>query len=533
MKRINLLFILLVLLWGKPLAVIAYQPDVLFEQYRDQHAGEWRREDRDIDRKLVALERKYGKKPNIVYILADDIGWGELGSYGGGKVRGTPTPNLDTLASQGMKLLSHYAEPICTPTRVALMSGRLPVRTGLDVVLFPGQAKGLVAEEVTIAELLSKAGYRTAMFGKWHLGELAEHQPTNQGFDYAFYTLYNGGVWPWQENAHYFDADNVTVGEVPYQLDLPAEYQEAFGIRLFGILESQKGGDIREVAPLSLERYNEHDNELTDKVIDFIEASTKSDKPFFVYFASNANQVFACPPAERTEKFVDRANCQAAQLAQHDRNVRRIYDRIRELKIEENTLFVWMSDNGPMYSFFPSAGYSWLRGAKGDVFEGGVRTPAIALWPGIIDEGQDPIDIVHVSDWYTTAARLAGVVKEIPDDRVVDGIDQTALLFSGEGASRRNYAFHYERGSDPKARRQGMRLGALRYGDIKYHVNRGEYYNIIRDPGEKMPSADAYLWAIIPMAKMIQGHRERMEQFPNRILPVTSEIPELKVRKLY
>jgi len=520
---------LAIVLTGVSLQTYAWEPEALYQEYRAKHSGEWREQEAQIDDRLGALYKKYGKRPNIIYILADDIGWGELGSYGGGKVRGTPTPNLDDLAKEGMKFLSHYAEPICTPTRVALMSGRLPVRTGLDVVLFPGQTKGLVAEEYTLAELLSDAGYKTAMFGKWHVGEMAEHQPTNQGFDYAYYTLYNGGVWPWTENAQYFDASNETIGEIPYQMDAPKDYAGTFGIEIYGILEARKGGPIREVAPLSLERYNIHDNELTDKVLEFIEKESKADSPFFVYFASNANQVFACPQQERTQKYVDSGNCQAAQLAQHDKNVKRIHDKLRELKIEENTLLVWMSDNGPMYVYFPSAGYSWLRGQKGDVYEGGVRTPAIASWPGIIEPGQDPMNLIHVTDWYTTAARVAGAMDKIPDDRVVDGIDQTPTLFYGEEMPRRNYIFHYERGSDPKDLRSGMKLGALRYENIKYHVNKGEYYNIIRDPGEKFSSPDPYLWAIIPFAQIIERHKEQMTRFPNRILPTGVGLSHLEV----
>jgi len=288
-----------------------YQPDAPFMHYREKHKEEISRQDLEIDRHLKNLEQRYGKKPNIIYILADDIGWGELGSYGGGKVRGTPTPNLDALADQGMKLLSHYSEPSCTPTRVALMTGRIPVRTGLDEVLFPGQTKGLVAEEYTLAELLSDAGYKTAMFGKWHLGELEEHQPTHLGFDYAFYGLFNGGPWPWMENAEHFDSSNETVGEVPYFQDLPTDYEERYDIKLHGVFEAKKGETPQEVGRMSLDRYNRHDDELTEKILDYIDNNAGGSRPFFIYFASNANQVFACPPEHPKDKYVDSGNCQA------------------------------------------------------------------------------------------------------------------------------------------------------------------------------------------------------------------------------
>ena len=294
----------------------AYQGDAAFIAYQEQHQSQWRKQDAcPWDKKLAALRTAQGKRPNIIYILADDIGWGELGSYGGGKLRGTPTPQLDELAQRGMKFLSHYSEPSCTPTRVALMTGRIPVRTGLDEVLFPGQTKGLVAEELTLAEVLSQAGYSTAMFGKWHLGELSQHQPTNQGFDYAFYGMYNGGPWPWEENARYFDPANHSIEGVPYFQDMPTDYESRFWYQVYTASRRlRKARPPREVARMSLARYNRHDDELTEKILTYIEQQSRRDNPFFVYFASNANQVFACPPEHRQDKYVDPGNCQAAQF---------------------------------------------------------------------------------------------------------------------------------------------------------------------------------------------------------------------------
>lgn len=494
----------------------ALQPDAAQAKLQKKNAQAWEAENAKIDEQLAALRTRTGRPPNVVFILSDDIGWGELGSYGGGKLRGTPTPNLDELADSGMRFLQHYSEPSCTVTRAALMTGRLPVRTGLDVVLFPGQPKGLVADEVTLAEIMSDAGYHTAMFGKWHLGEKPEHQPTNQGFDYAFYTLVNGGVWPWRENAEYFDATNETVGEIPYELDMPKNYTEEFGIELRGILESRKGEEPHEVAELSLERYNRHDDELTDKLIEFIEESSKSDRPFFGYFASNAQQVFACPPEERHQKYVDSANCQAAQLAQHDKNVKRIRDKLEELRIADNTLLVWVSDNGPMYGFYPSAGFSYLRGKKHDVQEGGVRTPAIAFWPGVIEPGSEPIDLVHVTDWYTTIARIAGALDEMPRKRVIDGVEQTSLLLNGEGYSRRDYVFHYKYSVFGTG--LGTRLEAVRWRNIKFYPGSVTIFNIMRDPNEQFSNRRNYLWAMEPMRQMVIAHEELMERYPNRIL---------------
>jgi len=183
---------------GLPLQVNAYQPDGPHATHAKKNAAKWAEEDKEIGARLTALEKKFGKKPNIIYVLADDVGWGEMGWQGGGKHRGTPTPELDNMATEGMRFWTAYAEPSCTPSRIAINTGRHPVRTGLLTVLWPGQTDGLSGKEVTVAEVLSEAGYNTAMWGKWHLGEEPEHLPESQGYDYAYYGLWNGAPdnWP-------------------------------------------------------------------------------------------------------------------------------------------------------------------------------------------------------------------------------------------------------------------------------------------------------------------------------------------------
>ena len=160
---------------------------------------------------------------------------------------------------------------------------------------------------------------------------------------------------------------------------------------------------------------------------------------------------------------VDHANAQGSFMAMHNDHIRQLLETLKGEGIAENTLVVWWSDNGPMYAFWPTSGYSWLRGAKGDVLEGGVRVPGMAWWPGMIEPGQDPVDIIHLVDLYTTGARLGGAMRHVPSDRVTDGIDQSPLLLFGEGRSRRNYVFHYS----------GGEIGAVRYEDFKIHIKPG------------------------------------------------------------
>lgn len=499
-------------------SVNAVESDGPFMDNQKRHAKQWTSEDKQLNTRLAELEKRFNKKPNIIYILSDDIGWGELGSFSGGKIRGTPTPNLDQLASEGMTLLSHYSEPSCTPTRLALLTGRHPVRTGVDVVLWPGQKQGLADGEVTVAEVLSKAGYHTAMFGKWHVGDLEEHAPENQGFDYAYYGLYNGAIYSWanMESHH----QGKTMNGSGFFYDFPGtfeDYKEKYGIEIHGHFEGIKGKGRKEVEKIDATAMEEMERNSIKGIKRYIKDKAKSDKPFFLYWASYAQQMASSPKEFRGREGADRANNQSAQLAQHDDYIKQLRDTLMEEGIAENTLVIWVSDNGPMYAFWPNSGYSWLRGGKGEVYEGGVRTPGIAWWPGMVKPGQSPDDLFSTTDLFTTAARLAGAEKYIPGDRVVDGIDQTPLLLNGEGAGRRDYIFHYS----------GNRLAAVRMEHMKLHIKPGtagglpnmEVYNILRDPGEKHGAMYNHLWAVVPFQQLIGKHKAKIKQFPHRKLP--------------
>lgn len=493
----------------------AQQFDAPFVEAEKKHHKAWAEQDKTIDGKLAQLKKKFGKTPNIIYILADDVGWGELGWQGGGKHRGTPTPELDKMAFGGMRFWTAYAEPSCTPTRIAINTGRHPVRTGLLSVLWPGQDEGLSPREVTIAEVLSKQGYRTAMWGKWHLGDLEKYAPENQGYEYAYYGLYNGAPYAWPDSADMY------VGKTPpgtaMFFDFPGEkkYKELTGISLSpGFFQARKGEKRKPVHEVSQKGLRDFEEDSYKQIITYIKENAKSDKPFFIYWATYTQQI-AGVPAYQDKKFVDKVNPQASWMLQHNDHVRGLLKTLQDEGIAENTLVVWISDNGPMYGFWPISGYTWLRGAKGDVLEGGVRVPAMAWWPGMIEPGQDPIDILHVTDLFTTAARIAGAMDNIPRDRVIDGIDQTALLLLGEGHGRRNYMFHYS----------GAHLGAVRWEDFKIHILGGahgglpamESYNVMRDPGEKYGKMYPYLFTVTPLQNLLRSHKLLIEKFPNRV----------------
>ncbi len=486
--------------------VSAIQPDAEYLVREKQFGKQWVTEDKQVQEKLAALEEKTGKKPNIVFILADDIGYTELGSYGGGKIRGFSTPNLDRMADEGMRLLSFYSEPSCTPTRAALMTGRHPVRIGMLGVLFPGTVgMGLAAEELTVAEALSEAGYSTAMFGKWHLGGEEEYYPTNQGFDEATWSEGNPPWWGFAPDVKRSDnAGYVNMGAFVW-----APGPEGFPYDTEGIMRGKKGEKPNMVAPFSLELYNTMDTDVADGVIDFIERSAKSEKPFFVYYAGKGNHFWGAHPDFMNQPA---GTNNSAQMAEHDHNVGRVLDKLEELGIAENTVVVWMSDNGPMYAMHPHGGYSLLRGEKSDTWEGGVRVPAIIWWPGTIDEGQEPVDIVQVTDMFTTALSIAGVKGAIPDDRITDGVDQSALFLLGEGKSRRDYVFHYNK----------EKLEAVRKDQLKFRTKpekpHHNCYNLHHDPAERYPDLSRYcLWAAPGFGKMIQDHQALIKKFPHRV----------------
>jgi arylsulfatase len=490
----------------------AIEPDGPFLAHQKRNAAAWAKQDSAINRKLTALEARFGKKPNIIYILTDDIGWGELGWQGGGKHRGTPSPALDRMAFEGMRFWSAYAEPSCTPSRIAIMTGRHPVRTGLLSVLWPGMEDGLSPKEVTTAEVLSEAGYDTAMWGKWHLGELPEHSPENQGFDYAYYGLFNGAPDWWQ--ASFKDK----TGTFPFA-DFPG-YEEYFkrtdiDMSVAGYVgrKGYKRQPIEGIAGiLSPERQEAFENESNKQMISWIKQRAHGKKPFFVYWASYALQISASKEFLNAPG-VDKNNRQASFMVLHNKHMQLLLDTLKEEKIAENTLVVWISDNGPMYAFYPTSGYTLLKGAKGDVTEGGVRVPAMAWWPGMIKAGQDPDDFLHVTDLFTTAARLAGAFDKIPSDQITDGIDQTPLFLLGEGNSRRNFMAHYS----------GGELGAIRYENFKVHIKAAhgglpgmDFYNIKRDPGEKYGQLYPGLFAVTPIQMIMRQHMGRIKQFPHR-----------------
>ena len=251
-----------------------------------EFGAQWRADEKQVREKLEALEKRFGKKPNIVYIMADEVGYTELGSYAGGKLRGAPTPNLDQMAKQGMRFLNFYSEVECSPSRGAFMTGRHPIRNGLYNVTLPGEVgAGLHEDEVTSAEILSKAGYYTGHVGKWHMGGEEEHYPTNQGFDEAEWSEGNPPWWVNNQDARATD----DIGGFTQRALMYSPGPENFPYDTGGVMRGKKGEKPELVYTYSMEKYNTYDSEVADRVIDFIERRANSDQPFFVNFWGKGN----------------------------------------------------------------------------------------------------------------------------------------------------------------------------------------------------------------------------------------------------
>jgi arylsulfatase A-like enzyme len=475
--------------------------DAEFYILEAQNGEKWNAEDKRLQARLAELKKKHGRPPNIVYILWDDMTFGAVGFPALQKNFGYTTPNLNRLAREGINFTRMYTEPSCTPTRVAFLTGRHPVRHGMGVVGMPHEMAGLRGDEVTIAEVLSKAGYATAHFGKGHLGDIEESYPHNQGFDEALFTPMNQIVSIWNPSGEAVGAvrgfSPETYPKDPYRLDGPGLIPTGLVLAI----EGRKGEQGKEWGAPTLESYNEMDPECEKRTLDFIRRNAQAKKPFFVEYWPNFLALAKAYPKKTTQA----GTMVSEELQVFDAFIGKLMEELKALGIAENTLVVAMADNGPMVHS-PPASFGMLslmyRGGKGDFLEGGVRVPAFASWPGVIDEGQTVGDIVHVTDLYTTFARLAGATQHIPTDRVIDGIDQTALLLNGDTHSRRDYVFIYT----------GHTLGATVKGRYKRHwLGGGEvaasgmpeaYYDLYVDTRENNPM-------LIPMIHT-QGQFNRM-----------------------
>ena len=459
-------------------------------------------------------EKKQPELPNFIIIFADDLGYGDLCTYGHPTIK---TPHLDKMAYEGQKWTSFYvAASVCTPSRAGLLTGRLPIRSGMcndkQRVLSPSSKGGLPQSEITIARVLKQSGYQTAAIGKWHLGHKSPHLPTDHGFDSYYGIPYSN--------------DNLAYDRVQTHGNWIADNF------IFAVDERYQAYDVPLMRDTQIIEMPVDQRTITKRYTEEAVGEIKSlkDGPFFIYLAHSMPHI----PLFRSEKFKDTslAGIYGDVIEEIDWSVGQILSTLKEEGLAENTLVIFTSDNGPWHTFKTHGGSSgMLRGAKGGTFEGGMRVPAVFWWPGKLEPGV-VMDMATTMDLLPTFCKLSGT--ELPGDRIYDGYDISPLLF-GTGKSLREVVYFY----------RGEQVYAIRKGDYKAHfITQLEYgrrtahfitepaieidreptvldqpllYNVSMDPSEKFNIASKHPGVIAEIQKVLEEHLEGIETVENQL----------------
>jgi arylsulfatase A-like enzyme len=423
---------------------------------------------------FVPAQADPARAPNIVILLADDLGYGDLGCYGHPTIR---TPNLDRMAAEGLKFTQYYAWNYCTPSRAALLTGRLPVRSGLNRVLGPKSTGGIADQEITLAQALKKRGYVTMCIGKWHLGHHPRYLPTRHGFDHYFGIPYSN------------DMDRADVGEPPIPL-----------------LRDERTIEQPAVQETLTPRY-------TEEALKFIRdqaSGARQGRPFFLYLP----YTFPHVPLHASPAFRGKSprGLFGDVVEELDGSVGRILQALRDLKLASSTLVIFTSDNGPWLVQGLNAGSAGLfHEGKGTNWEGGVRVPCLAWWPGTIAPGRVVQDLASHLDLFATCVELAG--GQLPSDRPLDSHSLVPLL-RGTGPGSRDEVFYY----------YDNQVTAVRQGPWKLHIRTIEaesgltefrtyaiplLFNLATDPSERFNVAVQYPDEIDRLLKLIESHRAK------------------------
>ena len=449
---------------------------------------------------VAASSARAQSKPNIVFILVDNVGWGDFGVYGGM----TPTPRIDKLANEGIRFNNYNVQAQCTPSRSAIMTGRMPIRSGTFRVPYPGEGtSGLAPWEYTIAELLSDAGYATALYGKWHLGDTEGRLPNNQGFD-EWWGIKNS----WDE-----------AGYTSYPL-----FKES-GMKPPMIWEGKNGQPSTPVMPLDLAvRTVVDDKYIIPKTVDFIKAKAAAKKPFYIYIGYSqfhapmtTNPAFAGKSSERGGMYSD-------ILGEMDYEVGKILDAIKEAGVDQNTIVVLSSDNAAKGVSIGGGGSNgpWRGDFFTPPFEGSVRTAAMIRWPGKVPAGVVTQQMLAAEDWLPTLAGMAGASNLVPKDRPIDGVDASAFMLGKSDTTGRDTYMLFGPDGELMSVKWKIYKTILRYSEgVDKPIVQPQFpmfYDLSGDPHEDYNLFSTQLdngWMLAPVFRNIIQYEMSAKKYPN------------------
>lgn len=459
-------------------------------------------------------------QPNILVILTDDVGLLNVGAYHRG-LMSSKTPNIDRLAKEGMLFTDSYAQPSCTAGRSALITGQLPVRTGMHTVGLPGDPVGLTQDTPTIPELLKELGYRTGQFGKNHLGDRDEVLPTMHGFDEFW-------GWLYHLNAMEYTSDP----EFP-------KGKEADKFKPRNVIHAWSTGKgtqkIVDQGALPPKRMQTVDDEVNKHTIKFMRDSVAKKKPFFIWHNPARGHVWThLSPKYKAMVGQDGQGLQEVVMRDLDDHVGEVLDELDKLGIADNTIVIFSADNGPEIMTWPDGGMTMFRSEKGTTWEGGVRVPLLVRWPGKVEEGSINNGIFDFTDFLPTLVAAAGGPADLKEKMLtgykghkahLDGYNQLDMI-TGKGESNRKEIYYYER----------TKLQAVRYGDWKAHftvqnhgwsgakeeLNAPLLFNLRQDPLERAAEESGMyvnwmgkkMWAFGPAQRLVQKHLATFEDWP-------------------
>ena len=418
-----------------------------------------------------------------------------------------------------MRFARMYTEPSCTPTRAAFMTGRLAVRVGMAETTVDIDGSGLAGKEVTLAEVLSDSGYNTVHIGKWHLGDIMESWPNHQGFDFAAFPIHQQGqLTVFNDDAA---AEGIAVGIGKNQYDDRFTLDNWFRpdpSHMATVVEGKRGEKVREVYMKAGERwtqkkYTEMNERFQRQALEHLRKLAKQDKPFFLQYWP---VIPLSNPRHTVEEFTTpNGGTYVESMKQLDGWIGEILAEVDRLGISKNTVVVLMGDNGHFDKYSPGSGFSPMifRGGKGATTEGGVRVDAFACWPGMIEADSVVADIVHVTDLYTSLARFGGATDKIPRDRLIDGIDQTALMLLGETHGRRDHVFIYSGNVLEAVVKEQFKLFVPGPGENPIGA---KFYDVFRDTREEFPvSTEIGAWGGAEFVRVIKRHMIRKQKYPD------------------